>query len=705
MNQATAKVTDMPQTAVGHFQLCFYAAVYYLLHTIYCLGTDEDDTLEETLAEFPFLAAYFQAMLPFMPQNISWAEGLVWWRQSVAHWSQAARQAPENGADLPLARLDGVGQAQALRQITLVLVGLVEEDSRFGTLMAHLQRPLTNRRPTLELVTQIIGAEAPLQALLQAGLISVPNKALPRAEWQLHVPGLLWDVVRGGSPTDAAWFTRQSHDSLPQAADLFFPEEFMAQLQLVPPLIESGQVNGVILRGSPGSDRLHTAGFLARALGRHLVRVTAGAETPSLEPALLGPFCTLSHAIPLFVYDLSPGEHTPQPALTGYSGPYLIALGLAGGVQQSGADNLVTLTLPETQLDQRHQQWRSALGRHAPTDLTEICRRFRLPGGTIRQLAPLALTQAALRQDNRVTLADVQAASRLLNRQTLDSLAAPLPAAGSWDEVVVGGGAAARLQELTLRCRHREQLLDHLSPVFGATGPGVRALFTGGSGTGKTLAAQALAAELGMDLYRVDLAAVVNKYIGETEKNLHRILSYAEELDVLLLLDEGDALLSSRTDVKSANDRYANLETNYLLQRLEHYKGIVVVTTNLGENIDGAFLRRMDVVVNFVPPQAEERLRIWRLHLPPDHVVSSSFLETVAQRCQLTGGQIRNAAFHATLLALATLSGAEGVVSDEHLNQAVASEYRKAGATSPLPGNGRSTHHNGNVASFLKTLS
>ena len=126
----------------------------------------------------------------------------------------------------------------------------------------------------------------------------------------------------------------------------------------------------------------------------------------------------------------------------------------------------------------------------------------------------------------------------------------------------------------------------------------MRALFSGASGTGKTLAARILAAELGMDLYRVDLASVINKYIGETEKNLHRVLARAEELDIILLLDEGDALLGQRTDVKSSNDRYANLETNYLLQRLESYQGIVLVTTNAAQNIDSAFQRRMDVVVN-----------------------------------------------------------------------------------------------------------
>ena len=209
----------------------------------------------------------------------------------------------------------------------------------------------------------------------------------------------------------------------------------------------------------------------------------------------------------------------------------------------------------------------------------------------------------------------------------LDSLAERVTGGGAWSQLVVGAATLDKLRELEQRCLYRERLLRHLGPAFNANGNrGVRALFSGSSGTGKTLAARILAAELGMDLYRVDLASVINKYIGETEKNLHRVLARAEELDVILLLDEGDALLGQRTDVKSSNDRYANLETNYLLQRLESYQGIVLVTTNAAQNIDSAFQRRMDVVVNFVPPAVDDRWAIWQLHLPADNAVHPDYL-------------------------------------------------------------------------------
>jgi len=193
----------------------------------------------------------------------------------------------------------------------------------------------------------------------------------------------------------------------------------------------------------------------------------------------------------------------------------------------------------------------------------------------------------------------------------------------------------------------------------------------------------------------------VNKYIGETEKNLHRVLSRAEELDVILLLDEGDALLGHRTEVKSANDRYANLETDYLLQKLENYQGIVFVTTNAGENIDNAFQRRMDVVVNFVPPQAQERWHIWQLHLPENHIVDYAYLEQLSVRCAMTGGQIRNAALLAILLAL---EDNNGIVSNLHLEKAIQSEYRKAGAVCPLNENGEAGEYHDGMKAFFDSL-
>ena len=227
---------------------------------------------------------------------------------------------------------------------------------------------------------------------------------------------------------------------------------------------------------------------------------------------------------------------------------------------------------------------------------------------------------------------------------------------------------------LMLRARHRERLGGDLGQ-----GVGVRALFAGPSGTGKTLAARHVADRLGKDLYRIDLAATVSKYIGETEKCLERALSAAEELDVVLLLDEGDALMARRTDVGSSNDRYANLETNFLLQRIESFEGVILVTSNDADRIDPAFARRLDAVVTFRLPDAVMRRRILANQLG-GHAISAPLLDDVACRCTLTGGQLRNVALHARLLALERDSRPD----DATLRAAIEREYRKAAAICPL---------------------
>jgi ATPase family associated with various cellular activities (AAA) len=475
----------------------------------------------------------------------------------------------------------------------------------------------------------------------------------------------------------------------------------LARLGRLPQLLAAGRTQTLVLRAAPGAEPEEVCGAVARGLGRALVVVEGEALAEEEARTLLGPLATLAHALPVLTYDLGPGETAEPPPPAGYAGPLAVVLGLEGGLGTRAAEGAVTLVLPTPRAGLRERSWRLALDGRPAEDLPAIAERFQLAGGFIRRAAEIAAAHAALDGREAVALGDVQEAARALNRQLLDTLADRLEAAGAWSDLVAGDSTRAKLSELESRCRHRERLLDRVGRGFRASGNrGVRALFTGASGTGKTLAARILAAELGLDVYRVDLAAVINKYIGETEKNLHRVLSRAEALDVVLLLDEGDALLGNRTEVRSANDRYANLETNYLLQRLETYQGIVVVTTNLGENIDSAFQRRMDVVVPFFPPQAEERWRILDLHLPPDHAVEAAFLERLAVACALTGGQLRNAALNAALFALEDGGGA---VTTAHLEEGVRSEYRKAGAAYPLAHEGFGDG-SGGVAAFVAAL-
>jgi hypothetical protein len=696
----------VPFTAAGHFLLYYYAAVHRLLDHIRRLARHGGDDLDLTFRKYPFLTHYGNEILAHMPEGKSWDDGPGWWEQTIADWQAAQqRSVMAQAPRLPLLALAREADISFRSRVALILVGLVEEDSRFGTVLADLQAPLPYRRPTLEFVAHAMiddpgdghpgsaDASAVCRELLSSALVEVVNRESPRSEWALRVPSILWDAIRGHSTAEIAphWQLHEAGE-YPAMTQLIAPPEFLEQLSRLPAVFAAGRATAVILRGMPGSDRLRTLGSVARAMGRGIIEVAlppareakdANDYHRSLDQ--LGPLCLLTGAMPVLRFDLPPGETAAIPALTAYRGPVGIILGLEGGLTGRPIERSVTLTAPMPDASLRLRLWQAALGEDQTEDLEQISERFHIPGGYITEAAVLASAHSALDGRTTVTSDDVRQACRTLDRQTLDTLATRLDCHGTWNDLVLSGNAAEKLKELDLRCRYRERLLSHVGPAFGppANGNrGVRALLSGPSGTGKTLAARILAAELGKDLYRVDLAAVINKYIGETEKNLHRVLSIAESHDIVLLLDEGDSVMGSRTDIKNSNDRYANLETNYLLQRLESYQGIVLVTTNLGDNIDQAFQRRMDVVVNFLPPGVQERLRIWERHLPERHTIPDGFLREVAIRCALTGGQIRNAVQHA---AIAALSGREpGLSTQNHLAEAIFSEYRKMGAICPL---------------------
>ena len=398
---------------------------------------------------------------------------------------------------------------------------------------------------------------------------------------------------------------------------------------------------------------------------------------------MLGALATLLHAMPIICLDVGLGDTCELGRLRGYDGPLAVVLGKYGSVTGDGVAASVTIPLAMPGPAERKVLWERSLndGHTTPVAARDLAARCRMTTGTIVAAAALAQAHVALEGRSRVTVSDVRVAGRALHAD-LERLATHVATSGGWECLGAAADTLADLRSLEERCRHRERLHDHVGPALGhQLNCGVRALFAGPSGTGKTMAARLLASALEADLYRLDLASVVNKYIGETEKSLDRLFSRAEELDVILLIDEGDALLTSRTAVATSNDRYANLETNYLLQRLEAFDGIVIVTTNAANRIDSAFQRRMDVVVDFRMPGPHERWLIWQLHLPLDHGVDATWLQDAALRCDLTGGQIRNAVLHASLAALE--HGRR--VSTPDLDGALHREYRKTGTVCPLP--------------------
>ena len=671
--------------AESHFRLFYYATVLRLTYYLRRLAQADGTSYEELVRPFKFLKGYEDELGACVPGGLSEHEARAWWREQTRAWEEGA------GVRLPLrelARRQGLSHGELT---ALVLAGLVEEDIRFGSLFAALQEPLPSRRPCLGLLGALAfddedGADrwSSARRLIELGLFVAENQSAPRSEWVVRVPQQVWDALRGRRVESVGEGCRlYSRREFPPLKSLALDDALMRRACGLPSVVARGQLSAVVLRGLADSGRRTVMGSLARSMRRDLLfydRTVPHAE--DVWP-LVGPLATLTGALPVICLDPAPGETVELPALKGYEGAVGVVMRREGGVGGPLCERALTLSLPSPEPAHRREVWESALAGRAGEDLPAIVERFLLPLGNLSRAAGIAAGYAALERREKVTAADVQLACRTLNRQKLDTLAQRLEVGGGgWGDLVVNDSTASQLEELERRCRRRESLLGHLGRGFAnSVNCGVRALFNGPSGTGKTLAAKILAAVLQTDVYRVDLASVVNKYIGETEKNLSQLLARAEELDVILLVDEGDSLMTSRTDVKSANDRYANLETNYLLQRIETYQGIVVVTTNAGNRIDQAFQRRFDVSVNFFPPDPAERLSIWRLHLPETHHVPEARLQEAARYWALTGGQIRNAALHATLLAVE--AGRGGLVEESDLEAAVQREYRKAGASFP----------------------
>ena len=678
---ANIAIASMPSGAEGHFLLYFYAVIACMLAQLRTTRTGAGN--ENIFERFHFLSGYQAALSSHMPTGLEPDQESAWWDVQIARFEA------ETISHLPLrALVDEIGlDSNELR--ILIAAGIVEEDIRFGALFAALQEPLAARRPCIGLLGWLMSepgsspgdAWPTCRTLLDAGLLHVENRADPRSEWVMRAPPVLWDALRGRPfTTPAPGLTLQALSNFPKLEKLILPATLHTHILRIPDLFISSPITALVLRGMTGTGRRTILGAVARSLGRDILLWESG--TPGDDTwRLQGPLATLIGAMPVLRCDPGPGETLDLPALPGYTGPVGITLGRSGGLRGPLIAHSLSLTIPPPDSENRRRFWQASDVPIHPDILDEITAHFMLTGGSIVRTAPLAHACAVLDKRPTITSADVQQATRALNRQALETLATALEPTNGWSDLIVGATTTRELKTLEARCHGREALQERTGPALSHTlNRGVRALFSGPSGTGKTLAARALAAALQMDLYRVDLAAVVNKYIGETERNLNQVLSRAEELDVVLLLDEGDALMTSRTEVSNANDRYANLETNYLLQRLETYEGIVIITTNAGTRIDAAFARRLDIIIDFTPPEAPERWLIWQAHLPPSHTVSQNFLEEVVGRCELTGGQIRNAALHATVLAL----GEGGQVNDKCLEGAVQREYHKAGASYPL---------------------
>ena len=595
---------------------------------------------------------------------------------TLAQWQSAP---PEQDARLhALATVFGLGPTEC---VAVALAAAVEFDPMLGRVLAWLQAPAGGTRPTTGLLLTLaaaLGQPDGLQELVDGdaracGLLSVDDDTRPLPEQALRVPlptvlalrsgESKWPGVHIGRAAVGLVAPSLQQDAARQAAALRAASNTGdapgqgGNRRVMPAL--------AIRSGHPREAR-SAAALLARELGR-LPAFIEGEPPPGLAPWLW-----LRGALPVLCCELAPGETRRLPALPGYSGPLLVASGIDGSFERAGVavgNWRVPLPLPDervvfwkTHLDAASAERLGRAHRHAPAQIDFLV-------NAARHVARLANQPLAARH--------VDLATRSGAAGELGNLAQLVPDTVTDEALVMPPELQSALAALRQRCMRREGLADALGPSARARyRPGVRGLFVGASGTGKTLAAAWLASQLGLPLYRVDLASVASKYIGETEKNLARLFARAEHAEVVLLFDEADALFGKRTDVKDANDRFANQQTNYLLQRIESFDGIAVLTSNGRSRFDAAFTRRLDSIIEFPMPGPQERRALWLAHLGRHHTLDSAQINRVAAACDLAGGHIRNA-------TLAAASVDAGPLVYASLRVAIEAEYRKLGRCAP----------------------
>lgn len=444
----------------------------------------------------------------------------------------------------------------------------------------------------------------------------------------------------------------------------------------------AGRMPAVLLNGEDRIGKHAIASSICTAMGLHLYQVAADALPQN--PAELEMLVRLweresaldGGALLLDCEDLDPSDAVRVGTVARLIDRVMGAVVISGR-ERVRASHRTTLSFevgsPST-IEQRHV-WQTALGEtgqrlNGHVDL--LVSQFNLNAPAIH-----AAGAEVLAQGTDVPDADLGAllweTCRAHARPRLDDLSQRIEAAARWDDLVLPEAQRQILRDVAAHVRQRAQVYERWGfGTRGARGLGISALFAGVSGTGKTMAAEVLAGTLNLDLYRIDLSAVVSKYIGETEKNLRRIFDAAEAGGAILLFDEADALFGKRSEVKDSHDRYANIEVSYLLQRMECYRGLAILTTNLKSAIDTAFLRRIRFVVQFPFPDAAQRGEIWRRIFPQDTPTDGLDVERLA-RLNVAGGNIRNIALNGAFLA----ADAGEPVRMAHLLRAARAEYSK----------------------------
>jgi len=570
-------------------------------------------------------------------------------------------------------------------------------DLRYERIFGYLQDDVTKKLPTVNLVLDLLcppGTERMYNLARfssQAPLFTHRLLERPLEDLKTTLLGQVLSIDR----TVAAWLLGDYQPlwspavrfsmSLPEAdeGDELVAGEMELDLEKA---IEQKPI--LAFYGPDGAAQRSAARLIATKARRPLLEVSyladAAGELPpqtALEIALRD--ARLTGALPfLRGWDSALEDYALSPAAFAElcSFPNLVIFSTAVGWLPKGNERdrrVFWLEFPIPSYPRRLALWNHFIGEvEPPLDLEDVAGQFQLIAGQIRDAVASARNTAA-QSARKLEVGDLLAAARSHSNPRLGSLALKITPHYDWEDIILPDDQLSLLRELVATVRERPLVLDEwgvgqkLVPNRGVT-----VLFAGPPGTGKTMAAEIIAAELGLDIFKIDLSTIVSKYIGETEKNLERIFQEAETSNAILFFDEADALFGKRSEVRDSHDRYANIEISYLLQRMEAYDGVTILATNLRANLDDAFTRRLQFAVDFPFPEEADRLRIWQTLFPPSVPFALDLdFKLLARRFKLAGGNIRNVIVSAAYLAASN----GGLVTMAHMLHATRRELQKMG--------------------------
>lgn len=609
----------------------------------------------------------------------------------------------------------------SVAEVVLILIALAPEiDLRYERIYAYLQDDVTRRYPTVELALNLLGSSvstklanrnyfataAPLIEQRLLWLVPDPNHVHPPLlSHYLKVDEQLIRMLLGQAGLDSRLkpFSQLVIATTSLDHVLLAVETKQALLQLTEQAWQTQQPLVFYFHGPQGVGKQKTAAAIAAHLGIPLLTthlVMAANLNLELEPTLnlLLREAQYQSAL-LYIQHFDQLLSQVQPGVQSLLMTLLInhagIVVLAGNQPRLSAlpatDRVLDIQFPMPDFSQRRQYWQMHLLEAGidleSSSLDALSDRFRLTAAQMDSAIALAknrlrwssaMQAAQPSQSNHApSLVDLFSAARQQSSQTLSDLANKINLKYTWDDIILPADQLTQLREICNQVKHRQI-------VYGqwgferklSLGKGVNVLFSGPPGTGKTMASDVIANELQLDLYKIDLSQVVSKYIGETEKNLDRIFTAAQTANAILFFDEADALFGKRSEVKDAHDRYANIEVGYLLQKMEEYEGLAILATNLRQNLDDAFVRRLHFVVDFPFPDEAHRRRIWEVLFPQEAPVHEEVdFDRLSSEIKLAGGNLKNIALSAAFYA----AEEHGMIQMRHLLQASQREHQKLG--------------------------